>query len=365
MLKNINHARIALLAVCCGAGSAAMAAENFEIRYNLAGSLGGEMFAPPNQTGWGGAIAVTQVDVDKVTGNDGGALSALLPGGSVPLPAPMPATLAPAYGASVAHFNATGPMTRWDMVLGYITEDKFGGGRLAFAIDLPYARKSQAVSASAATPVLNWNPLAPAALRGTVEQQFDAQYQGALAAQADAFNGRVIGMGDVELMAGWQYVGEQLRVLAGASLVLPSGKYATAATPDIGTGNFTTLRPALQAAWLPAPDIGLAAKLSFGLNTRNKDNQLRSGNWAGLELAAGYKTTFGVAGLHAARVQQYQDDDNNPWGASRLRSTNAGAFFTTLVPVIDAALTVQYMASTSSRNAKHGTFTGVRLIKLF
>lgn len=360
-----NTARHVLLAACCGWSAGAMAAEGFEIRYNIAGSLGGEIFAPPNQTGWAGGIALTQVEVNKVTGNDGGALSAVVPGGSVPLPASIPAALAPTYGANTARFNATGPMTRWDVALAYITEDKFGGGRLAFAVDIPYARKGQDVSASAATPALNWNPMVPAALRSAVEPQFNAQYQSGLKAEADAFHGRVAGMGDVELMAGWQYVGEQWRVLAGTTLVLPTGKYSAPGGPDIGVGNFLTLRPSVQVAWLPVPDIALAAKLSLGLNQRNEDNQVRSGNWAGLELAAGYKTAVGVAGLHAVRVQQYQDDDNNPWGASRLVSSNAGVFFTTLVPVIDAALTVQYMASTASRNAKHGTFAGVRLIKLF
>ena len=40
-------------------------------------------------------------------------------------------------------------------------------------------------------------------------------------------------------------------------------------------------------------------------------------------------------------VRQVQDDTGNPWGASRLSSPNAGVFFTTKIPVVDAALTVQ------------------------
>jgi hypothetical protein len=104
--------------------------------------------------------------------------------------------------------------------------------------------------------------------------------------------------------------------------------------------------------------------VSLGLNSRNRDNQLRSGNWFGLELAAGYMTPIGVVGVHALRVQQYQDDDHNPFGASRFRSTNAGVFFTTRLPVVDAIMTLQYVDATASRNAKHGSLTQLRLIKL-
>jgi hypothetical protein len=78
-------------------------------------------------------------------------------------------------------------------------------------------------------------------------------------------------------------------VLSGASLVLPTGKYSATTGPDIGVGNFTTLHPTIQVAYLPTPDIGIATKLSLGLNTRNRDNDLRSGNWVGLVLAAVYK----------------------------------------------------------------------------
>lgn len=194
---------------------------------------------------------------------------------------------------------------------------------------------------------------------------FHEQYQGALAAQGSAMTGEISGIGDVELAAAWQYIGEKWRVLGGASIVLPTGKYDTGPAPDIGTGKFTTLRPGVQVGYLPTPKVALAAKVSLGLNTRNRDNDLRSGNWAGLELAAGYMTPVGVIGVHAVRVQQYQDDDNNPFGPSRFRSTNAGAFFTTRVPGLDAALTIQSISTRSSRYAKAGTMTQARLIKGF
>lgn len=348
-----------------GGIQAARAAEGFEPRYNLAGSLGGEIFAPPDQAGWVFGTAATHVRVDRVTGGDGETLTQPIAGGTVALPAGLPAAMAPSFGANVATIPAHGSLDRLDLALAYFSRDVYAGGRLLFVADLPLARKKQTILPHAKTPLLEWSPQAPATLSGAVQAGFHDQYQGALAAQGSAMTGEVRGIGDVELAAAWQYIGEKWRVLGGASLVLPTGKYDTGPAPDIGTGTFKTLRPGVQVGYLPTPKVALAAKVSLGLNTRNRDNDLRSGNWAGLELAAGYMTPVGVVGVHAVRVQQYQDDDNNPFGPSRFRSTNAGAFFTTKVPGLDAALTIQSISTRSSRYAKAGTMTQVRLIKGF
>lgn len=50
---------------------------------------------------------------------------------------------------------------------------------------------------------------------------------------------------------------EKWRVLAGMSLILPTGKYDADHKPDVGTGNFRTLRAALQLAYLPTPKVAL------------------------------------------------------------------------------------------------------------
>ncbi len=352
----------AMLGLLC---HAAHGAEDFQLRYNIAGSLGGEVFAPPDATGFVAGIAATYIDIKKVTGNDGSPLTMTLPGGTVPLPEPTPPALYPSYGAQTAVIEPSGTLKLWNLALGYITEDRYAGGRMAFGAVVPYGVRRQDVRATAATPALQWNPTVPAATQAAVAAQFSSVYQAGLAAQAAGATGEVEGLGDVELQAGWLYVTERLRVLAGGSLVLPTGRYDAAAGPDIGFGNFYTFRPAVQIGYLPTPDIALAAKLTFGFNTKNKDNDLRSGNWIGLEGAAAYKTRIGAVGLHAVYAQQVQDDSNNPWGASRFRTLNAGAFFTTMIPGVDAALTLQYMKTTDSRNAKAGDFSQLRIIKVF
>ncbi|SOY61654.1 hypothetical protein CBM2592_B100362 [Cupriavidus taiwanensis] len=145
--------------------------------------------------------------------------------------------------------------------------------------------------------------------------------------------------------------------------MLPTGRYDANPGPDIGYGNFYTFRPGIQVDYLPKHDLALSAKLTWGPNTGNRDNDLRSGNWIGLDNALAYKTAIGAFGLHTVLVHQYQSDSNNAWGTSRYRTFNGGAFFTTKVPVLDAALTIQYMRTVGSRNAKAGDFTQVRLIQ--
>lgn len=361
-----NHTPAALAAALIGTlCHTANAGEGFQVRYNIAGSLGGEVFAPPERTGFAAGVAATYIDVKQVTGNDGNLVTKTVPGGTVPLPAPTPSALYPTYGEQQAVVDATGTLKQWNLGLGYITEQRFGEGRIALGANVPYGVKQSNFRATATTPALQWNPAVPAATQAAVAAQFGSAYQAGLAAQAASETGQVSGIGDVELQAGWLYVADQLRVLAGGSLVLPTGRYSALAGPDIGQGNFYTFRPSVQVGYLPTPDIALAVKMTLGFNTRNHDNDLRSGHWAGLEGALAYKTVIGVIGVHTVYVQQFQDDSNNPWGASRFRSLNAGAFFTTKVPGIDAALTLQYMKTTDSRNAKAGDFTQLRIVQVF
>lgn len=353
-------------ALLCAAASV-QAAEGFQVRYNLAGSLGGEMFAPPDQAGLGVGVAATRVSIDRITGGDGRAIRMTTPGGTVTVPG-LPSALNPSYGANQVEMEATGTFNIYNLAVGYVSTERFGGGRLAWLLNVPYGVKDQRFSAKSATaPTLNWpNPSVPSAsTQGAVQQQFNANYAAGVNSAAAAEVGRVAGLGDVEVQGGWLYATEQWRVLAGGSIAMPTGRYRSAAGPDIGFGNFYTFRPAVQVAWLPRADLSLAGKVTMGINTRNQDNKLRSGNWVGLETALAYMTPIGPVGLHSVHVQQVQDDSGNPYGDARFRSNNVGVFFTTKLPVADAVVTLQTMKTTDSRYAKHGTFQQIRVIKLF
>lgn len=344
----------------------AHAAEGFQVRYNLAGSLGGEMFVPPDQSGLAVGIAATHIQITKVTGSDGGALHTSTPGGTLAVPG-LPSSVSPSYGSNDVQINGTGYFNLYNLGIGYVSTERFGGGRLAWVLNVPYGVKDQRFSANTTPPSLNWpSSLAPSAgTKSAVTQQFNASYMAEVQGAADAESDKVDGLGDVEIQGGWLMTTEQLRLLVGASLVLPTGRYQAAAGPDIGYGNFYTFRPAVQVAWLPRPDISLAAKFTAGINSRNEDNQLRSGNWLGLEAALAYMTPLGPIGLHSIMVRQVQDDTGNGYGVSRYASNNAGVFFTTRIPGLDAVMTLQNMRTLDSRNAKSGTFQQVRIIKLF
>ncbi len=363
-MKNSLTTTLALVALGAGCGQA-HAAEAFQLRYNIAGSLGGEMFGAPDRSGFAAGVAWTDIVIDKVTGDDGRALTSTVPGGTVALPAPAPAALYPTYAPTTATVGSRGTQRQWNLAFGYVSADTYAGGRLAFGVNVPYATKKQTIDITATPPDLQWNPAVPAATQSAVNAAFDAHFAGGLAAQSAAATGEVSALGDTDLQFGWLQAGEQLRMLAGVSLVLPTGQYAAGPAPNIGFGHFYTLRPAFQAAYLPTPEIAFSGKVTMGLNTRNTANHLRSGDWIGFEAAAGYRTPLGPIGVHMVSVRQFQDDDGNSFGASRLSSTNVGAFLTTKLPVVDAVMTLQTMVTAESRNARSGTYSQVRLIKLF
>lgn len=346
----------------------ALAADAFLVRYNVAGSLGGEIFAPLDQPGVVVAGALTRIDIDKLSGDHGEAHTMAVPGGVLPLPAPAPAALYPSYGGrEIVSGTAGSSQNQQNVAIGYISPEVVGGGHLTFGVNLAYAVIKQRLTLAVPTPALSYpNPLAPsAAARAQVAAGFDAGYQAGLAAQGNALSGNDEGMGDAELLGGWTYSSERWRVVAGGSIVLPTGHYDSTRAVNVGFGNFYTLRPAFQAAWLATPHFAVAGKFTLGLNDRNRDNHVRSGNWAGAEAALAYLSPVGVVGAHTVLVRQYQDDDGGAFGANRYALTGTGLFFTTRLPVIDAALTAQYMTSRSSRNAKAGSFAQLRLVKLF
>ena len=109
-LKIWKNPTLTLTALAAGLActQAADAAEAFQLRYNIAGSLGGEMFSAPDRSGFAGGIAWTDILIDKITGEDGHPLTSTLPGGTVALPAPAPSAFYPTYGATTADVDARG-----------------------------------------------------------------------------------------------------------------------------------------------------------------------------------------------------------------------------------------------------------------
>jgi len=345
MMKKKRAIQQSLIAISIGSlCQVATAAEDFRVRYNLVGTLGGEIFAPLPEEGWIGAISHTHVDGKKLTGNDGNDRTI-----KIPLPLPTGSTIT---------LKSDGKADITSLALVRVVQGASANERYALSAILSYSRVDTSLTTQPSpTDLVNGLPVPQRPLAASLLEELNKR------------NGAIQGIGDLELNASWLRAEGPWKFRVGTSLVLPTGKYNKDEGQNIGLGNFYTLRPEAQVTYQPTQKWAFSGKMALGLNTTNKDNKWRSGNWHALELAAGYMTPIGPVGLHTVHVNQHQDDKNgNPLfasGPNRFELTASGVFFATRLNFIDANLAVQHMVTTSSRNARHSNFTQVRVVKRF
>ena len=314
------------------ASSMGYAAEGFKVRFPLSGTLGGEMVAPITP-GMFGSVVVTHLTVDKLTGPDGNAYSA---------------ALAPGVKATV---GIDQKQDLYNLVLGYTSTEKYADGHLTFAVNIPYVTIDRSLTGKSSFAPLQAN----------------------VDALARSASGNVSSIGDIEVTAGWQRQVDKTKYVVGATLAMPTGDYSKTPTAvNVGTGNFYTLRTGAAIAYQATENLTLGARASLAFNTKNKDNNWRSGDYYVIDLAAAYKTPIGVFGPHVIRVQQYKDDigaitilGTAMPGNNRFTSTGAGVFFATRVPGINAGLNLSYMKTLEAENALSGSFIQARLSKVF
>jgi hypothetical protein len=332
--------------------SHSQAAEGFHVRYSLYGGTGAGIFSQPVKPGWTGGVSYSYSDVTALTGADGGTMVTSTPAGSV-------SGGAATYPANPVQVHATGFSEQMSVAVAFVPEATVAGGRIVLGLTTGFGRKSQQIRAVGTTPSLTPNLGAGAAAT------FNAQYQGYIAGLAAADTKSEEGVSDSDINVNWIQSSQTMRLSAGLSLIVPTGKYSTASGPHIGYGRYYTLRPNAQVVWFSSPDWGHSAKLTLGLNTVNKDSNVRSGNWGALEMASSRMTSLGPVGVQLVRIQQFRDDIGGTWGVNRYRMTNGGVFWATKIPVLDAGLSMNFMQTLDSRNAKEGRFYQLRLSKSF
>ena len=93
------------------AATSALAADGFKLRFPISGTLGGEIVANLPTEGWVGSVAYTDINIDKIGGADGNALSLQKPAAFGPLTsaqlAAVPAVAIPGVGSfSAAQMQA-------------------------------------------------------------------------------------------------------------------------------------------------------------------------------------------------------------------------------------------------------------------
>jgi len=352
-----------------------LAADGFKVRFPLSGSLGGEIVAQIENPGFFASASLTQIEIDKITDGTGNAFQQVK-SGVFATPSPIAGAVRTASYSGTVGIDLQQSQTNANLIVGYQTEKSYAAGHLLLALNLPYTtRLNRQASYAGLTPTLS--TLAPAlrspplpqgtgaAAQAAAQAGFNTAYQAQLSALSKAGTGVTDGMGDAELTAAWIYRKDDLKVVTGLTLAMPTGTYDAASQINIGFGNFYTLRPGVAVAYNPYENWTLGARGSLGFNSRNKDNQIKSGNYGALDLAAAYRSPIGVFGPHLLLVKQYTDDDGGTLGANRFSSNGAGVFFTSLIPRIEAAINLSYLTTLSSRNALSGSFYQLRVSKAF
>ena len=350
----------------------AMASEGSRSRQSPVGAFGGEIAAPADNPGLFGTASLTYLNIYKVVDSKGDPIA--VAGRTVPLPTGTPtggAVPNGTYALSVApgtvDFNQR--QTQLNLVGGYLTEDLYSDGRLAFAINVPLIKQSRTFIAVQPAGTVTPTPSAalPAPLRGAIAQvgaAVNAQVQAGVAATAAAQNADVSGLGDTELSMVWVRHHDRLKVAAGVSLYLPTGVYDKTRGPNPGFGKFYTLRPGVAVTYALNPhpadsawDAGVtvAGRLSYGINTMNKDTDYRivkvMGDWA--------------FGSNLLTTQQVTDDSGTgaPADGNRYRNFGIGPFLSYKLPGRDAGFNLQYSDNFGARNAIVAKSLQLRFVK--
>ena len=353
----------------------AQAAESYKLRQAPVGAFGGEIAASADKPGFFGTASLTNLQIYSIAdaaGND------------VAPPAISPIQLNPALPYKVAFpagklaFNQD--QTQLNLVGGYLTESTYGNGHVAFAINLPFIQQKRTYvvtqPAGTLTPAATVPPLSPAIVgqlnAGTAAA--NAQVQARIAAASAIQNLEVSGMGDTELSTVWVRHADRLKVAAGVSLFIPTGSYDKNSGPNPGFGNFYTLRPGVAVNYNLNPkhtdaswDAGvtIAGRVSYGINTRNKDTDYKSGNFIYAEGGIVKVNGNWAYGVNLLSTQQISDDTGTgvPAGGNRYKTNGFGPFVSFKLPGKDAGVNLQYSDNFGGRNAIVAKSLQLRLVK--
>ncbi len=363
-------------------GLGASASEGSKLRQAPVGAFGGEIAAPADNPGLFGTASLTFLDIYKVV--DGAGDNIGLPAKNVPLPTGTPTGGAVANGTFTLNVPAgtidfDQRQTQLNLVGGYLTESLYGEGRLAFAINVPLIRQSRTFVAVQPAGTVSPTPAAalPAPLRGAiaaVAAAVNAQVQAGVAAAAATQNAEVSGFGDTELSMVWVRHQDRLKVAAGVSLFVPTGVYDKTRGPNPGFGDFYTVRPGVAVTYALNPNhtdsawdagVTVAGRLSYGINTTNKETDYRSGNFVYAEVAVVKVMGNWAAGTNLLTTQQVTDDSGTgaPADGSRYRTYGFGPFLSYKLPGKDAGFNLQYSDNFGARNALVAKSLQLRFVK--
>lgn len=365
-------------------GMNASASEGSRMRQAPVGAFGGEIAAPADKPGLFGTASLTDLNIYKVADGNGEPISLLAK--NVPLPTGTPtggAVPNGTYSLSVptGSIDFNQKQTQLNLVGGYLTEGLYADGHVVFAINVPLIKQSRSFVAVQPAGVVTPTPAAalPAALRGAIAAVAAAvttQVQAGVAAATASQNAEVSGLGDTELSVVWVQHQDRLKVAAGVSLFVPTGAYVKTRGPNPGFGDFYTLRSGVAVTYALAPmyadstwDAGvtLAGRLSYGINTTNKETDYRSGNFVYGELGVIKVMGNWAVGSNLLVIQQMTNDTGlgAPADGNRYRSYGLGPFLSYKLSGKNAGFNLQYSDNFGARNAIVVKSLQLRLVKVW
>jgi hypothetical protein len=349
-----------LALIACGMN--ATAAENYKLRQSPIGAFGGEIAAGADNPGLFGTAILTTFDVASVVDGNGNGITTPT---SVTLTAPLAGFKLSAPGNPI-DFHQT--QTQVNLVGGYLTEATYADGRMAFVVNVPLITISRSFTGALPTGVLT-NPSGVVVGGATAigaNNSARAKWDASVAAQ----NGDVSGVGDTELSAVWVRHQNRLKVAAGVSLFVPTGVYDKTRGPNPGFGNFYTLRPGVAVTYALNPNpadtawdsgVTVAGRLSYGMNSTNKDTDYKSGDFVYGEVSAAKVMGNWAFGANLLVTQQVTDDTASVVGTScfggvdstgcRYKTYGAGPFVAYKLPGKDAGFNFQYNENFGGSNA--------------
>ena len=345
-------------------GINANAGEGYKLRQSPIGVFGGEIAAPADVPGFFGTASLTYLEIYKIADSNGNKL-ALTPIAPIQLSPPAPYVVSFPQG-SIEFKQTQGQL---NLLGGYLTQDTFADGHVAFAVNLPLIQQSRSFTPTqplgTVSPALTSPPLSAAQVgaltAGVSKANSTVQTQVAIAALNQ--NADVNGIGDTELSVLWVRHQDRLKIAAGASLFVPTGVYDKTRGPNPGFGNFYTLRPGIALTYALSPEhsdtadwdagVTLAGRLSYGMNTTNKATDYRSGNFVYAEVGA--VKVFGnwAGGVNLLATRQISDDTGTgaPVGGNRYQTYGFGPFLAYKLPGKEAGFNLQYSDNFEARNA--------------
>jgi len=400
--QNKKHSAIVISTLAWGGviacGMNAHAAENFKLRQSPLGSFGGDIATPADKPGFFGTASLTQANIEGIKGPTGEAYTK--PTGVTNLSLTNLAALKQdaRINAALASNPALGPMqvtvdntkvslkqdqTVVNLAFGYLTETKYSEGRVAFVANVPLLKQSRTLLLTP-SPV-SFSPSQPqyASARPTVSGLLNQANINDANDKSNLATGDATGLGDIELSTVWVRHTGPLKVAAGVSVYVPTGKYNAVSDANSqanpGFGNFYTIRPGVAFTYNLNPSqaqqdwdagVTIAGRVSYGVNTVNKDTLYKSGNFIYSEAAVVKVSGDWAVGMNVFSTQQVTDDTYSGTDLTKLvngryKTLGGGPFVSYKIPGTDAGLNFQVNNNFQGRNAINVKSYQLRLIKAF